>query len=130
MRRRHDIGRVLVNKKIEQLRTPDAPNIRSLYRDAFGFDPTAGWRWRAPRRNWTAQQMQERLGDWLRIRNAVAHGDVLPANITWLRGPQGRPRLVRNHLVECVAFFRGLALQTETEVLRVLAAQFGVTPPW
>ena len=130
MRRRHEIGHALVRKKVEQLRTPDAANVRSLYRGAFGFDPTARWAWHAPRRQWNSVQVAERLGDWLRIRNAVAHGDVLPPNITWLRGPQGRARLVRNHLEECVAFFRNLALQTEAEVIRVLNGSFGVTPPW
>lgn len=130
MRRRHEIGHSFVRKKIEQLRTPDAANVRSLYRDAFGFDPTIGWSWRAPRRRWDVRQMADGPGDWLRIRNAVAHGDTLPQNIIWLRGPGGQTRLVRGHLKECVAYFRNLALQTEAEVLRVLAANFRVTPPW
>ena len=74
-----------VKMEINNFSTPDAQRSRALLLGA-GYDPRPTWTWtqRAGQGKgmvtWLPGDADRRIAEWLRLRNAIAHGDaVLPA---------------------------------------------------
>lgn len=109
---------------VTRFSTPNAQNSRALLQQV-GFDPRPHWTW-SVRESGGRQamlkpaQVEQRLGDWLQVRHAIAHGDTMPEvdvlqavrlkvekrprNLT----PEG-PTIRLVDAKQCIAFIRKLA---------------------
>lgn len=127
-----------VKSEVGGFSTPNAQNTRKLLQ-AAGFDPRPLWTWTQHGGRgkgmvtWTPADADARIDEWVRLRNAIAHGDaVLPA-VRALRAVRERPanqppaepsvRLVDAR--DGLAFFRRLARLTTGG----LATHLGVPAP-
>jgi hypothetical protein len=73
-------GQVMGN--VTRFSTPNAQNSRTLLQQV-GFDPHPYWSWSTRdvgghRVTLKPAQVEEQLRDWLQVRHAIAHGDVMP----------------------------------------------------
>jgi hypothetical protein len=103
-----------VLRELDRFSTPSAKNTRKLLR-LVGFDPDPYWTWDRTK----IRQVEGRLQDWLAVRHAIAHGDVMPEVAVLeavrenrlsfgLDGPSVRVEDAR----QCIAFIRKLAWAT------------------
>jgi hypothetical protein len=124
------LDEVQARRQAGDLHTPNAENVRKLFMQTTGYDPWPDWSYIAPHRNWRSQEMRDRLKDWLLIRHAVAHGGYLPANLPWIKSPQGKSRLTLDLLRECRRFFARLVHCTDSGFSQYLQTAFGIAAPW
>ena len=117
-------------KTIGDLNTPNSQNVQRLFDWSFGFDPKPHWAWNSHGRVWAPQFFCDRTDQWLRIRHTIAHGNVLPNNLTWIKGPNGQARLTLNLLRECERHFWKLATLTDDAMRAFLIDQYGIVNPW
>ena len=115
-----------VAKAVGDLNTPNSQNVRRLLESSYGFDPRPYWVWESPRRNWDTQTFCDRTDAWLRIRHAIAHGNSLPDNLSWIKNTAGVSRLTLNLLNECQRHFRELARKTDKSFISFLRQEYGV----
>jgi hypothetical protein len=125
VRSTYKIREPAILKAIGDLNTPNSQNVWRLFQNSFGFDPRPSWVWQSPRRNWNTRQFSAYTDDWLRIRHSIAHGNDLPDNLQWIRGPAG-PRLTLSLLKECKRHFTELARRTDQSFIRFLRRQYGI----
>jgi hypothetical protein len=103
-----------VLRELDRFSTPSAKNTRKLLR-LVDFDPDPYWTWDRMK----IRQVVGRLQDWLAVRHAIAHGDVMPKVAVLeavrenklkfgLDGPIIRVEDAR----QCTAFIRKLAWAT------------------
>lgn len=117
--------------------TPNGPNVRKLLQ-GVGFDPRKTWTWtqHAGRgqgmKTWTPSDAEERIGEWLKVRHAIAHGHPALPQVEALKAvrhshnPPENPTLRLVDAEQCVVFFRRLAKLTGNS----LADHLGVASPY
>lgn len=115
-----------VKKTVGDLNTPNSQNVWRLFDWSFGFDPRPSWVWVSPRRQWNTTQFSSRTDDWLRIRHSIAHGNILPTTVPWIKNNAGTARLTLSLLQECLRHFRELARRTDKAFIRFLRREYRV----
>lgn len=106
----HNLSKDLSEQFLKKFNTPNWENSRNVLFYCTGFDPYAYWVW--PSRNWSVQDVKDRLNQILRIRHSFAHGFGLPA-YDWTISPRGYARLTFESTDETEKFFKNLVRQTE-----------------
>jgi len=119
-----------ISSEIKQFHNPNAENIVRLFQGSIRFDPSDHWLWKAPRRYWGKADSMKEINEWLRIRHCIAHGAELPAEIPWLRGPSGQPRLVLGLLKDCKRTFEHFAEETDKGLGSFLKTSYGIPQTW
>jgi hypothetical protein len=99
-------GQVL--SSVHRFATPNAENTRDLLLHV-GFDPWPSWVWMQGPAKVTSTQARERLNRWIRVRNAIAHGDDLPDEPVLSKTDSGAPSLRLRNARACISFFQHLA---------------------
>lgn len=74
--------------------------------------------------------MRKVLDAWLQIRHKIAHGGDLPDNISWLKGANGTPRLVLDHMRACKDEISQIVVQTDDAFKTQLQVTYGIANPW
>lgn len=120
----------IVLRDIKSLHTANTDNVAKLFITAIGFDPTAGWSWSSPRRQWDAKKCRNQVNKWLQVRHCVAHGAALPTDFPDIKDKKGRPRLNLHLMKACKRDFAGFVKQTDQLVRDHLVAVYGVPSPW
>jgi hypothetical protein len=115
-----------VTKSVGDLNTPNSQNVWRIFDWSFGFDPRPFWVWDSPRRQWDTRVFSDRTDAWLRIRHSIAHGNVLPDNLPWIKNNAGTSRLTLDLLKECERHFRELARRTDKSFIRFLRREYRV----
>jgi len=124
------LRRAEVATLVRKFHAPNAGNARDLMRAALEFDPCICWTWLVGPRQWDQNEMRRRLDQWVQIRHSVAHGFSLPADISWLKGPEGKPRLTLRLLCECKRFFEHVVTQTDRGFADHLVNHLKMPAPW
>lgn len=119
-----------IKKSISDFNTPNAENVRRLFKDSLDFDPWPSWTWHVGRRNWNSHTVRARTNDWLRIRHSIVHGFSLPDDMEWIQGDDGTARLTLRLLRECLKHFRFLASKTDEAFSIHLLDQHRIPAPW
>jgi hypothetical protein len=119
-----------VLQSVGTLNTPNTQNVIRLLDYSFGCNPKESWVWNAPNRKWTSAQFCARTDEWLRIRHTIAHGNVLPMNLTWIKNNSGTARLKLSLLQECKRHFDKMANLTDEAMGEHLRNQYGLNVDW
>jgi hypothetical protein len=107
--------REALERSIRMYSTPNADNTMDLLR-SVGFDPKPGWSWGQGGGRLISGQVIQRLNTWVKIRNSIAHGGVLPTNHQGLLTDNKGGTSVRLRDAEsCLHFMERLGLATHTE---------------
>ena len=123
------VAKVQLKQVVGRFSTPNVQNVRGIFDNHFGVDPTFDWYWRSGRRDWTASDMCGWTDDWVKIRHTIAHGSNLPSNIDWIKGDNGVPRLTLWLLRDCKAHFEHIAKKTDTFFVRHLRQTYNAYLP-
>lgn len=126
-----------VRNAVGDFSTPNGQNTRRLMQSA-GFDPWPTWTWLQHggrgrgMETWTPSDADRRIGDWLKVRHAIAHGEPTMPQVHGLEAvseqpnnPPSDPTLRLTDAERCLVFFRRLAKLTGAG----LAAHLGFRPP-
>jgi len=124
------VRKAAIRQRIGDFNTPNADNVRRLFKDALDFDPRPSWNWYVSRRHWDSAAFCQRTNSWLKIRHTIAHGDDLPPDIDWIRGSNGRARLTLSLLAECRKHFHYLANKTDQAFSADICNKYGLAAPW
>ncbi|GAS95446.1 uncharacterized protein RMCC_2412 [Mycolicibacterium canariasense] len=123
---------------VTRFTTPNARNSRVLLQQV-GFDPRPHWTWSVREsggRQVTLKpaQVEQRLGDWLQVRHAIAHGDTMP-DVDVLQAVRlnvvkrqrtltvGGPTIRLVDAQQCIAFIRKLTEVTLVGLSRELRTE-------
>ncbi len=117
-------------QEIGRFNTPNCQNARSLLKNITGFDPWPIWEWHQGPRQWNGHDTRIRTDAWVRIRHTIAHGYELPADLDFLLGQNGQPRLTLNLLQECVKHFKHLVRLSDQGVSTFLADTHAIDTGW
>jgi hypothetical protein len=117
-------------QEVGRFNTPNSQNARSLLRSITGFDPWPIWEWRQGPRQWNGHVTRVRTDAWVRVRHTIAHGYGLPADLDFLLGQNGQPRLTLNLLQECVKHFRHLVRLSDQGLAGFLEDTHAITTDW
>lgn len=117
-------------QEIGRFNTPNCQNARSLLKNITGFDPWPIWEWHQGPRQWNGHDTRIRTDAWVRIRHTIAHGYELPADLDFLLGQNGQPRLTLKLLQECVKHFKHLVRLSDQGVSTFLADTHAIDTGW
>lgn len=123
------IFEIPIRNNIAKFNTPNAENVRLLFKGSLNFDPCSHWCWNAPKRQWDEQHMRNHLNEWLQVRHSIAHGAPLP-NLTWLHPPGKPSRLILKNIKDGKKFFSHLVNQTDNALYSFAQSDCGIPSPW
>lgn len=100
-----------LEKAIDNYSTANADNTTKLL-SALGFDARPHWTWGSGGGHVTPGQAIQRLNQWVRVRNAIAHGSSLPSNTRVITENESGPTVRLKDAEACISFIEHMTQGT------------------